>query len=128
MSPSKTSDIVFDAFYNIVDGQKRTSKNVHHGVNPTTGEENWDCPIASRQDLDDAVEAANKAFTSWSQTTIEKRKELIKKFMELYGAYEQEFTDLLIKETGKPVCNRNAISSSNSGLLTGNRDRLRAWK
>jgi acyl-CoA reductase-like NAD-dependent aldehyde dehydrogenase len=114
MSPSKTSNIVFDTFYNIVGGEQRSSKNVHHGVNPTTGEENWPCPIASRQDLDDAVDAANKAFTTWSQTTVEKRKELIQKLMELYTDYEQELIDLLVKETGKPVCNIDMIYPPNS--------------
>jgi acyl-CoA reductase-like NAD-dependent aldehyde dehydrogenase len=59
-------------------------------------------PVATQQDVNDAVAAGKKAFNTWSQTTIEKRKELMGKFVELYGNYEQEFADLLCKETGKP--------------------------
>jgi len=102
MSPSKVSTLDFETFYNIVDGKKRTGKNVHHGVNPATGEELWDCPIGSQQDVDDAVAAAKRAFPSWSQTPIEKRKEMLNKFCELFAAHSEEFTTLLCKEAGKP--------------------------
>lgn len=52
--------------------------------------------------MEDAVAAGQRAFKTWSQTPIEKRKELLLKFIDLYGNYEKEFTDLLCKETGKP--------------------------
>ncbi|KAF2758634.1 aldehyde dehydrogenase [Pseudovirgaria hyperparasitica] len=103
MSPSKVSTIVFDKFYNIVDGQLRDTKDTpHHGVNPVTGQELWDVPVASKQDLEDAVAAANKAFVSWSQTSIEERKELLGKWVAVYAQHRDDFINLLIKETGKP--------------------------
>ncbi|TIA01287.1 aldehyde dehydrogenase [Aureobasidium pullulans] len=104
MSPGKTTNISFDSdFGNIVDGKSRTkSDNYHQGVNPTTGERLWDVPIATQQDVDDAVASAQKAFQSWSVKTIEERKELLKNFQELWGGYQEEFTTLLCKETGKP--------------------------
>ena len=103
MSPSKVSTIDFGQFFNIVDGQQRSSKNVHSGIDPATGEKLWDVPIASQQDVDDAVASAKKAFKTWSQVPIEKRKETLLKFKDLYAQYEKEFTDLLCSETGKPV-------------------------
>lgn len=103
MSPSKSSDIDFTTFHNIVDGKKRGSDTAHQGVNPTTGEQLWDVPIAGQDDVNDAVEAAEKAFPEWAATPMDKRKELLQKFVELYKNYEKEFTDLLCKETGKPV-------------------------
>jgi acyl-CoA reductase-like NAD-dependent aldehyde dehydrogenase len=102
MAPSKSIDISFDTFYNIVDGKQRSSKNVHNGINPATSEKLWDVPIANQQDVDEAVESAKKAFASWSQTPIEKRKELMLKFKDLFEGYQKEFTDLMCKETGKP--------------------------
>lgn len=42
MSPSKVSTIVFDKFYNIVDGKQRTASTFHNGVDPTTAQNNWD--------------------------------------------------------------------------------------
>ncbi|KAI9718146.1 MAG: hypothetical protein M1828_006844 [Chrysothrix sp. TS-e1954] len=102
MSPSKVSTIDFTKFFNIVDGKQRSSKNVHNGVDPTTGEKLWDVPVGSQQDVDDAVASAQKAFKTWSRVSIEKRREPLVKFKELYSQYEQEFIDLLCAETGKP--------------------------
>ncbi|KAJ9629532.1 hypothetical protein H2203_001906 [Taxawa tesnikishii (nom. ined.)] len=102
MSPSKVSTITFDKFYNIVDGQQRGAKEQHNGVNPVNGEKLWDVPIATQKDLDDAVASAEKAFESWSQVPIEKRKEMLQKYCDLYMSYNDEMTDLLVKETGKP--------------------------
>lgn len=104
MSPSKVSSIEFEKFYNIIDGKQRGSDNIHHGVNPTSGQELWDVPIASERDLDDAVAVAKKAFPAWRDTPIAKRKELLLKVADLVTQYNEEFTTLLCKESGKPVC------------------------
>lgn len=115
MSPTKV--LSWDTFYNIVDGKQRGSNETHNGIDPTTSEKLWDVPIANQQDVDDAVKAANKAFSSWSQTPFEKRKELLLKFGELCNSHSEEFTDLLCKETGKPVgncvsCEQQSIDQS----------------
>lgn len=102
MSPSQHVEVDFGTFYNVVDGKNRSSKNIHNGINPATQEKLWDVPIASQQDVDEAVASAQKAFKSWSQTPVEKRKELLTKFRDLYEGYEKEMTDLMCKETGKP--------------------------
>lgn len=47
--------------------------------------------------------AAQRAFEKWSQTDIEKRKELLKKYKEHLAAHVDEMTELLKAETGKPV-------------------------
>lgn len=102
MSPSKVSTISFDSFSNIVDGKPRGAKEHHQGIDPATQEKLWDVPIATEQDVNDAVESAQQAFESWSQTPLEKRKELLQKFCDLYMTYADEMTDLMCKETGKP--------------------------
>ncbi|GAB7344245.1 hypothetical protein MBLNU457_2126t1 [Dothideomycetes sp. NU457] len=102
MSPSKVSSISWDSFSNVVDGKNRSADNFHQGVDPTTGQKLWDVPIATQQDVDDAVEAGLKAFQSWSQTTLDERRDYIRKYIELYKRYENEMTELLKKETGKP--------------------------
>lgn len=102
MSPSKVSTIAWDEFHNIVDGKSRGGKEKHYGVNPATTEQLWPVPIGNQQDVDDAVASADKAFETWSETPFEKRKELLRKFKELYLSYADEMTDLLCAETGKP--------------------------
>src|SRR4051812_41368732 len=99
MSPGKITSLDFEKFYNIVDGKQRTSQQIHHGVNPSTGQELWDVPIASEQDLNDAVAAAKKAFPAWRDTPLEKRKEALVKIAELYQQHHEEFINLLCKES-----------------------------
>ncbi|KAF9691952.1 hypothetical protein EKO04_010004 [Ascochyta lentis] len=102
MSPGKVSTLDFEKFYNIVNGEKRGSEQIHHGINPATGQELWDVPIASDKDLNDAVAAAKKAFPAWRDTPVEKRKELLGQLIGLYEQHTDEFTSLLCKESGKP--------------------------
>ena len=109
MSPGKVSTLDFEKFYNIIDGKQRGSDKIHHGINPTSGQELWDVPIASEQDLNDAVAAANKASPAWKATPIEKRKELLGKLAETFQQHIEEFTTLLCQESGKPV--RHTLSN-----------------
>jgi len=103
MSPGKVSTIDFKSFSNIVDGIPRSASTFHQGINPATGEDLWDVPIANEQDVDDAVAAGQKAFESWSQVPVEKRKEYLTRFLDVYTAHTDELVELLKKETGKPV-------------------------
>jgi hypothetical protein len=107
-----------DSFHNTVDGQPRSSKNKHRGINPATGEELWEVPIGNQQDVDDAVVSAQKAFETWSQTPLEKRKETLSKFRDHYMSYADEMVDLLCAETGKPVSEQPQLYRLLQSLLT----------
>lgn len=85
------------------DGQPRGGKAKYNGINPATKEKLWDVPIATQQDVEDAVSAARKAFPSWSKTPFEQRAKLLVQFADAYEGYDKEFTDLMVAETGKPV-------------------------
>lgn len=102
MSPSKITSVDFESFSNIVNGESRSSKTKYHGVDPTTKLANWDVPVATQQDVDDAVVAANKAFQSWKLKTWAERTEKIARFKDVLEQYTGEFTTLLMKECGKP--------------------------
>ncbi|KAI9869177.1 MAG: hypothetical protein M1830_005466 [Pleopsidium flavum] len=102
MSPSKVSTVEFDSFSNIIDGQPRGGKAKYNGINPATKEKLWDVPVATQQDVDDAVSAAQNAFPSWSKTPFEQRAKMLTQFGDAYASYEKEFTDLMVAETGKP--------------------------
>ena len=93
----------FTCFSNVIDGKPRGSKASYHGINPATEEPLFEVPCATRGDLDHSVKAAQKAFPSWSQIPFEERCNLAKRYAEAFLAYEDDFTELLMKETGKPV-------------------------
>lgn len=89
-------------FYNIINGQPRGGKDQHYGTNPATGEKLWPVPIGSQKDVDEAVDVARKAFESWRELSIEKRKEYLSKCKDVLLSNAEDMTELLCAETGKP--------------------------
>ena len=53
------------ALDNIIDARQRSSDFKEQVVDPQTEELLWDAPITSAHDLDNAVDAANRAFKTW---------------------------------------------------------------
>lgn len=93
-------------FYNIVNDELRGSENTHQVTDPRTEEELWPCPVATTQDFEDAVEAAQRAFTTWSQTTVAERQAALVKLADIIKENAEELAQILMKETGKSVCHR----------------------
>ncbi|MBC09413.1 MAG: aldehyde dehydrogenase [Gammaproteobacteria bacterium] len=72
-------------------------------LNPATEEVLADCPRSSEEQLNEAVQAAKEAFSSWSQTKIEDRKEIVSKIADIVEANAQELAQILTEEQGKPI-------------------------
>lgn len=111
MAPSATSNgssggakLQFDTFQNVINGKLVGSSKTRHGINPATKKANSEVPIATSQDVDDAVAAAREAFKSWSKTTVEQRKKALNDYAAEFISYKDEFAKLLTREQGKPVC------------------------
>ncbi|KAK4157663.1 aldehyde dehydrogenase [Chaetomidium leptoderma] len=88
-------------FYNIINDELRDSEETHRVTDPRTEEELWPCPVATKQDFEDAVAAAQKAFTTWSQTTVPERQALLVKLADVIKDNADELSSILMKETGK---------------------------
>jgi acyl-CoA reductase-like NAD-dependent aldehyde dehydrogenase len=114
MAPSKVTTVDFQSFHNTVNGEPRSSKVKYNGVDPTTKEKSWDVPVASKDDVEDAVKAAHAAFKKWSQKSWEDRQQALTRYKEVYESYQDELTELLMKETGKPK--QFAAAEVQSGL------------
>ncbi|KAL6716835.1 hypothetical protein ACLMJK_004747 [Lecanora helva] len=93
----------FSCFSNIINGKPCGAKSTCHGINPATEEALWEVPCASEDDLKYAVDAAERAFSAWSETSYEKRCELVVQYAEKFLNEEKGLIELLMKETGKPV-------------------------
>ncbi|KAL9086404.1 MAG: hypothetical protein Q9159_004180 [Coniocarpon cinnabarinum] len=106
MAPS----LAFDKYYNIIDGKQRGSSRTHNGINPSTKEKLWDVPIGSEQDVNDAVAAGKRAQKEWGRKSLAERKEVCKKFVKLFKAHMDQFTELIMKECGKPKYGAEAES------------------
>lgn len=95
--------VSFETYDNIINGERRSGSSKTQGIDPSTGEPLWDVAAASKDELNEAVVAAQKAFPEWSRTTWEHRQSLLTKLKEVVLSYTDELTELVMKEAGKPV-------------------------
>lgn len=91
------------AFGNIINGEVRESDQNSHGIDPRTEDKLWAFPIASSQDLDDAVRAAQDAFPTWAETKIHHRQNVLLDLAELLHREKKLMSEIVSKETGKSV-------------------------
>jgi len=80
---------------------KGESKRNADVFNPATGEVQAKVNLASRSDLNFAVEAATKAFPAWADTPSITRARILFKFKELIEKNSDELTKLIVAEHGK---------------------------
>ena len=69
--------------------------------NPATGKQESEVRLASKSDLDLAIEKAKKAFESWSINPPLQRARIIFKFKEVVEKNFDELTKLIVSEHGK---------------------------
>ena len=86
-----------------IDGKitKGSSKKTSKVFNPATGEQTAEVNLASKVDVDLAVEKAKKAFTDWSRKPPAQRAKIIFKFKELVEKNSDEIIKLIVSEHGK---------------------------
>ena len=86
-----------------IDGKitKGSSKKVSKVFNPATGEQIAEVNLASKNDINLAVEKANAAFLDWSRKPPAQRARVIFKFKELIEKNSDEITKLIVLEHGK---------------------------
>ena len=86
-----------------IDGKitKGSSKKTSKVFNPATGEQTAEVNLASKTDVNLAVEKAKKAFMDWSRKPPAQRAKVIFKFKELIEKNYDEITKLIVSEHGK---------------------------
>lgn len=72
-------------------------------INPATEEAFAQISLGNAEDVDRAVQAAKRAFPSWSQTTKQERLELFDAIMAAYKNHYAEMADAISKEMGAPA-------------------------
>ena len=76
---------------------------------PATGAEIWSGPIG---DAAAEVAAARAAWPEWAAHSVTYRMEALRRFANVVRAHEQDFADLIARETGKPYWEaRTEVSS-----------------
>lgn len=72
-------------------------------VNPATDEVIATVPAGTAADVDAAVQAAGKAFASWSQTSVADRVAVIRRIAAELGARREEMAATITAEMGSPI-------------------------
>lgn len=93
----------FTTFSNIVNGKLVSTKKTRHSTNPSTLAALPEVPVASQEDVDEAVNVAITAGQKWAEVPLEDRQAAVIKFGDALASYKTEFAKLLVEEQGKPL-------------------------
>ncbi len=108
----------------LIDGQWRgaSSGKTQEAKNPSDGSSLGHIASADATDIDAAVQAARRAFPTWSGKVPGFREEVIRRFASLITAHVQELAQIESLENGKPyhhtltidapVCGRNMMHAA----------------
>ena len=87
----------------IINGKKVFSSNTFSVLNPANEEVIAECPIASKDQLDEAVSAASVAFKTWSAEPDNIKSEACGNISAAITEHAEELAHLLTLEQGKPL-------------------------
>lgn len=77
-------------------------------INPATGEVYDTVPAATREDIDNAVKAAQKGQKAWAKVPVFEKAEILMKFVSLVERDKEDLASTLSRETGKPITEARA--------------------
>ncbi len=95
----------YDPLYLFIGGQWLTAQDRATAavVNPATGEELGQVPLATAEDLDHALEVARVSFDQWRQTVPDQRAKILKRAADLILERAPHIAAQMTLEEGKPL-------------------------
>jgi betaine-aldehyde dehydrogenase len=92
-------------FSNIVNGERVDARSGqrYDVVNPSTGEVYASAPASGAEDVDDAYQAAERAFEGWGDATPADRQRAMLKIAQALEERAGEFVKVESENTGKPL-------------------------
>ncbi|KAI1259454.1 aldehyde dehydrogenase-like protein [Xylariaceae sp. FL1019] len=105
MSSQFSVKLNFTSFSNVIDGKcvDLVSGQTRRTLNPATLEENPELPIASHDEVNRAVNAAQRAAKSWAALPWETRRTKLNDFITAFEANSEGFAEMLVREQGKTL-------------------------
>jgi len=101
-----------------INGQWETGSAAFAVYNPATGEVVGSVPDGTRADAARAIDAAGRAFVSWSRTTAYARSEFLYRAWQLMRERREELARSMTLEQGKPLkAARNEVQYAADFLL-----------
>lgn len=93
------------AFTHTIDGKAVPATATFGVVNPATEQVFAQCPDASRDQFEQAVTVARKAFPAWSRLSFGERRAYLHKLAKAVRDNADELAALITREQGKPLSN-----------------------
>lgn len=90
-------------FLMTIDGQRVPGARTLAVVDPATGDPFVAVPDCTAEQLDEAVAAAQRAFTGWAATPADERRRRVEAFIDRVAASADELAPLITREQGKPL-------------------------
>jgi betaine-aldehyde dehydrogenase len=90
---------------NFINGNKQASASgkTSEIINPATGTAYMSAPVSNQVDVDQAVNAAAKAFEVWKESTPSERQRALLKIADAFEARQDEIIAIECENTGKPI-------------------------
>ena len=99
---------------NYINGKfQSTDKNIED-INPATGEIIASIPKSNSNEVQIAVDAADKARKTWSELSLEERTQWLDKIADSLESRSEQIASLESLDTGKPVSIARAVDASRS--------------
>ncbi len=93
----------WSCFKNTINGALESTNKNRHSINPATGESGPEVPVATKDDVERAMAAAQAAFKTWSGVAYSERQKAVMAFADALEAEKENFAQMLTQEQGKPV-------------------------
>lgn len=100
---TSSSSLDWTSYSNVINGKLTQTSETRCGINPATGKPNPDVPVTTQEDVDRAMEAAQKAFPGWAATPMADRQKAVLDFADALEKEHGAFSKMLTQEQGKPV-------------------------
>jgi len=91
--------------HNFIDGQKQAAASglTSEIIDPVTGQAYAHAPVSNAADVDQAVNAAAKAFEEWRDSTPSERQRALLKIADAFESRQEELIAIESENTGKPI-------------------------
>ncbi|MEH7417503.1 aldehyde dehydrogenase family protein [Neobacillus drentensis] len=103
MSSQIKTDILQGDLYINGEWVKSPEQSYFESINPATGELVGLCAAATTEQVDEAVAAADEAYSKWKNTPIPDRASYLNKASQLFEARKEELARVMTMEMGKVV-------------------------
>ncbi|KAG8684988.1 hypothetical protein FRC08_013352 [Ceratobasidium sp. 394] len=92
-------------YTHVINGKAATSSKKIEVINPATQQKIAEVPVATKEQLDEAVAAARAAYPAWSAKSLDERAEILNQIAGVIEKNIEEYKKILTAEQGKTLGN-----------------------